>query len=378
MVAFLAALSLSVAQVPVDQPPRLRTVLPNGAVILVEKVPGAKSLAIDFFAAARRAPETPKTHGYRHLIEHIVAVGASGTLDTQLESKGGFLRAQTVRDCIEFDITTRPDGLATGLAAIKDILAAHVTTDAAVQREVSILAQEGALRDEAALASQDAWLHERGNAGLDPFGDLDVLRAAKAADVERVRERTFSGDNLVLTIVGDVDLDQATAAAKAVIGTIPAGPKLPEKTPAMTQDPVTPLALMPANFRAIPVKGWRDPQTAVALAAAMAVASELDRPTLMYTPSGLPGLILVGAESADAMQMALEKVRPEELFERGRWLASAWLRRRMADPDGIASLRGALIVGALDLKPEFLRENLETMKYSAFAATINRLKEGNR
>src|SRR5665213_4422706 len=89
-------------QAQVDQHPRLRTILPNGAAILVERVPGAKDLSVDLFAASRGTEESPISNGLRHLLEHLIAKGPNGDIDRRLETAGAFLSAETSRDTMCF------------------------------------------------------------------------------------------------------------------------------------------------------------------------------------------------------------------------------------------------------------------------------------
>src|SRR5688500_7954220 len=98
MLSLLAPLCL--LQVPIQQPPRLRTVLPSGAIVLVERMPAATSLSVQLFASARAVPESKQTHGWRHLLEHLVARGPKGDIDARLESQGAFMRARTLRDAM--------------------------------------------------------------------------------------------------------------------------------------------------------------------------------------------------------------------------------------------------------------------------------------
>lgn len=371
MLALLCA--AATAQELVGQPPRLRTLLPNGATVLVEKIPGARSLAIGLYASARSAPDTPATHGYRHLLEHLIAIGKDGDLDEKLESAGGFLRARTLRETMAFEITLPAGGLKVGLDATRDILAAQVKSPEVVSREAKIMAEEGALRDPAARASEIAWRRVYGDAGLDPFGALSVMGAATPAAIEKVRKATFVASNLVLVIGGDVDLDAATKAATEVVGFLPTAPKA--DPPRRIANPTEVSDTVEGGYRAIPVRGYRDPGTAAALAACLAVASELERPTTIYTPSGAPGLVLVGTLDGEAkLAKVLEEAQPAALFARGRELARRWVRQRMQEPEQIVAFRGLLLSDAVDLRPETMLENLDTMQYNAFAAALEGLR----
>src|SRR5690242_17678119 len=107
MLPFLAALAL--AQTP-DEPPRLRTVLDNDAVILVEPMPKEPTISVQLFASAKYVPETEATHGFRHLLEHLVAHG-DGTIDPKLESQACFMDAETLRDAMQIEFRVGPNQL---------------------------------------------------------------------------------------------------------------------------------------------------------------------------------------------------------------------------------------------------------------------------
>src|SRR5437763_1308721 len=98
IVLFAAGLSLLSSQV---QPPRLRTVLPNQATILVEPVANAHMISLQLWASSRGVEERAETHGLRHLLEHILALGPKRDIDQRLESVGGSLRAKTFRDATQ-------------------------------------------------------------------------------------------------------------------------------------------------------------------------------------------------------------------------------------------------------------------------------------
>jgi hypothetical protein len=372
MLAILCAAAVT-AQVSVDQPPRLRTLLPSGAIVLVERMPGARTLAVGLYASSRSAPDTPATHGYRHLLEHLVAPGRSGELDRRLETAGGFLRARTLRDAIAFEMTLPAGSLNLAMDATRDILAAQVKSAEVVTREVSILGEEEALRDESARASEIAWRRVYGDQGLDPFGSLDTLQGATPAALETLRKATFTAPNLVMTIVGDIDLDAATKAATQALASAPAGKRA--EAPRRAVSPSEADGPVAGSYRALPVRGYRDPGTAAALAVCLAVGSELDRPTVVYTPSGQPGLVMVGTVDGEgALTKVLDEADAAVLFARGRDLARRWVRSRMVEPEQLAAFRGLLLTDAIDLRPETMLENLDTMTFATFRTALEGLR----
>src|SRR6476469_6543311 len=97
----LAAFTLIALQV---QPPRLRTVLSNNSAVLVEPMANEKTISIQLWAASRGVEERPETHGLRHLLEHVLALGPNRDLDQRLETVGGELFARTFRDGTQIEV----------------------------------------------------------------------------------------------------------------------------------------------------------------------------------------------------------------------------------------------------------------------------------
>jgi len=362
----------AVAQVPVDQPPRLRTVLPNGAVVLVERAAGSKSLALTLFASARQTPETAATHGHRHLLEHLMATGTSGNLDARVEAEGGFFHAQTSRDAISFEFRLPPKGLKLGIDALRDLLGANRFTPDQIAREAGILNQEEALRDPVSRLSQAAWDQAYGAGGLDPFGTLDSVLKATPDSLRKLHQTTFAANHLAVVVVGNVDLDDATRQVSDLLTSLPR-----VKAAAVSRRSNGEGGRVVSNVRgeaiALPVKGFRDPELAAGLAAIFAVAAEVPKGSVVYTPTAGPGLITLVAPEG-GIDAALKNVSADEAFGRGRELARRWVRTKLSGPSAIAQFRGSLLVQAIDLRPETLLENLGTMQPTTFVRALESLQ----
>jgi len=282
-------------QVPIEQPPRLRTVLDNGAAVIVEKIPGAKTLSVQFFASSRGTEETPISNGLRHLLEHLVAKGPKGDLDDRLETAGGFLQAETQRETMQFKLTLPAGQLALGLSSVAQLMQMPVVTPEMIQHEAKIIGQEEALREDTGKLSIAAWTQAFGDKGLDVMGNLDVIQNATPTMLEKIHRTQFSGPNLAIVVVGDVDLDSATKACSEILAKAP-------KSNAPKPTPIKPLggettSSAQGEALALPVLGWRSPQTAARVAAAFALASEADNCFMIYTPTAGPGLVIVGRTS---------------------------------------------------------------------------------
>lgn len=383
MAALLSALLLAFQIPPLVEAPRLRTILPNGAAVMVERIPNAKVLSVQLFVGAAPAPDTGATSGLRHLLEHLAARGRDGSIDLELETAGAFLQARTYRPATVYEVTLGPGQLQLGLKAVAEVLHSAPATPEGIAKEAVIIGQEGALRDDTARLGAAAWTQAYGDAGADPFGNLDVIRAATPQALSGLRQKLEVGGNVAISIAGDVNVDEATRLASETISGLS---KANYATPAPDSDhpsPGHPILGHPGTaqtdargeVRAAIVGSYRDIATAATLAAGLAVASEMDDAFLTYTPSDSEGLIIVGrTDRRQDVQEAFDKAKPEELFGRGRALAERWVERQLESPSSVAFARGLLLVENSSLKPETLVENLKTMSFDEFKRGLARFQ----
>jgi predicted Zn-dependent peptidase len=364
----------ALAQVPIQQPPRLRTILPNGATVLVERVPGAKTVWTRLFLSARGAEDTPATHGQRHLLEHLVAVGQDGRIDERLEREGAILRAQTQRDATEIAVDAPAGKLDLALEALGEMLRLRPVTQDEINREAGILRQEGALLEVPTRLSSAAWKVAYGDQGLDPFGDLAAIQRATPTSIAELHRRLCAGPNLVIVVAGDVDLDKATAAAAAVVRTAPKVEGRFTARPAGKEGRDDNATGFGEAF-GMPVSSYDEPKTMAALAAALAMASDIEGAFVTYTPSGRPGLVLIGrAGENSGLGAKIASADPAYLWSRARPLAERWLRAQTDDPGANASLRGLLLAQSPDYTPDRMKEVIAGLTYAQFSAALEAFK----
>ncbi len=366
---------LLATQVPVGQPPRLRTSLSNGAIVQVERMPNANSLSVQLFVASRNTPETPATNGRRHLLEHLVARGTHGDLDQRLESVGAFLNAHTLRDATQFEVTLPAGQLKLGLAALQETMHMPEVTQDVIKHEAIVLGQESALREPEDKLSAAAWSAAYGDDGLDAFGNLDVIRSTTPADLVELHRRMYIGSNLVISIAGDVDLDAATKLAADILKVIPAGEtRLPSSRKSATSAEVTLPGSGEARGAAVP--GFLSPKSAWVLAAGLSVAATIPNCFVTYTPTSRNGLVIVGQTDGNRIGSAFDSAKANELVAHGRRLARRWVERQLQDPTAVASLRGMLLVQSLGLKPEVMLENIDAMQPYQFEEGLDAFRHG--
>ncbi len=363
MLSLLASLTLLHIQ---DQPPRLRTVLDNGAIILVESKPREPVVSVQLFASSKYVPEMEASHGYRHLLEHLVAKG-DGTLDSKLESQACFLTASTLRDSMQIDLTVGPSQIQVALETLGGLLRKPVITQDQISHEMRVMRDELSMQDDSFLLSSAAWSAAFGETGLDPLGTFDSMYRATPERLGDIFDRQFAADGLALVIAGPVDIDKITDLAKPLLAPLAKGhfdlPKIVRQGKAGRAQ-----ADAFGECRAAIVPGFDSPQTMAALAAALAMASELPDCFVTYTPSVQTGLVLVGhTDSTSGVGLYIDGLDSGSgLFARGKQLAMEWVERQLRTASGAAYLRGLLLCQGLACRPESMLDQIRSLSAKQF------------
>ena len=100
-------------------------ILPNGARILTEEVPGARSAALGFFVGVGSRHESARENGAAHFIEHMLFKGtptrSAAQLARDMDAIGGQVNAYTTKEHTAFYARTLDSHLDRGLDILSDI-----------------------------------------------------------------------------------------------------------------------------------------------------------------------------------------------------------------------------------------------------------------
>ncbi len=356
----LLACALTLAEAPIDQPQRLRTVLPNGAVLLVEQQPRAKALSVQLFLGARAGG----SFADRHLLEHLMAVG-DGTLDTRLESEGGFLRAQTLRETTVYSLDVPTGKLDLALFALSSLLKAHTWPQERLAKEIGVIKLEERSRGSTARLSEAAWRKAYGNQGSSAF----EFESPTSQGITDLLTTTLIPANIAIVVSGNVEIDPTTAKIKQLWAETDEA-KLPPLTPRTPETGGTVEVNAHGSAVAVAVPTFRSPTTAATLSAALALAADVSASFVTYTPSSNAGLVILGTTDQVDLRAIVAKARPEPLFTQAKYMAHRWVEQRLAGPDHGGFWRGMLFVQERDLRPETLGENIEAMTFEQFSKAL--------
>ncbi len=353
-----------------------RIVDESGAVTVFEAVPGSKTIAMHLFAAAKGCQETPDRHGWRHLLEHLVAKGTDSQLAFKLETAGWNISAETFRDFTTYKLEGPANRWQIGFEALADIVSSRKWTQEQLSHELKILNQELALATLEAKLRNQAWLLAFGNAGLDPAGTSESIAQATPESLTTLFNAQMAADNLTLSIVGPSPIPGLEAKCKTIWKLAPKAKKAVWIRRTKTIPGSDSLELGSVVFASAP--GFGNPTTAWTLAAALAIASEGESRFVSYTPSLFAGLVLLGSTSESRIGAVVSGIQSQSdrLYETGRQLALGWLARHLQSTGARANWNGIFQCQAIGGRPDSLAQSIETMTLEDFRTGMSSFIEG--
>jgi predicted Zn-dependent peptidase len=213
--------------------------LDNGLRLIIAPDHLAPVVAINLWYDVGSKHEEPGKTGFAHLFEHFMFQGSGHVAKAEhmsvIQSAGGVNNATTFFDRTNYFETLPSHQLEIGLWLEADRMATLL--DALSQENLDN--QRDVVKNEKRQSYDNrpyGTFFERLMAALFPpghpyhhttIGSMDDLDAADLDDVKAFFRTYYAPNNVVLSIVGDVDEAEALAAAKRYFDPIPANPRIP-------------------------------------------------------------------------------------------------------------------------------------------------------
>jgi len=220
---------MSVVQFNLDQPELeftasggstvRRTVLPSGARVLTETVPGAQSASVSFAVSVGSRDEVDGHHGSTHFLEHLLFKGTKTrtALDIAVafDSVGGASNASTGKEHTSYYARVQDKAIPVAVQVIADMLTSSVIDPVEFENERTVILEELAMNDD---DPQDV-AHEkffeavlRGHELGRPIGGTpETIKAVTRDAVWDHYQNNYRPEDLVITAAGGVDHDALLA-----------------------------------------------------------------------------------------------------------------------------------------------------------------------
>ncbi|MGH7700843.1 MAG: M16 family metallopeptidase, partial [Gemmatimonadales bacterium] len=193
-----------------------RTAAPNGVVVLSERVPSVRSVAVGVWVRTASVHEPRPQMGVSHVLEHMVFKGTerrtAQEIALALESRGGSLDAYTSRDTTAFQARVLDADLPRALDVLTDLVRRPTLRDADLQLERNVILEEISTVDDTPddlvfdLAAETLWPeHPYGYAIL---GTRETVTGLSSDDLRRLHRRAYVPRNCVIAVAGHVPHDR--------------------------------------------------------------------------------------------------------------------------------------------------------------------------
>ena len=206
--------------------------LPNGLTVLLRRDDTAPVVAIVTYVKAGYFDETDDVAGIAHVLEHMFFKGTVdrpvGAISKETKSAGGYLNAGTIYDRTSYYTVLPAASFARGLDIQRDAYANSVIDAEELAKELEVIIQEAKRKADnpSAVATETLFelLHDEHRMRRWRIGREDGLRKLGRDDLVRFYRNFYRPRSTILSIVGAIDLDEASRQIERQYGSLSDAP----------------------------------------------------------------------------------------------------------------------------------------------------------
>jgi predicted Zn-dependent peptidase len=213
-----------------------RTELPNGLIVLTERMEYMRSVAMGVWIKSGSRCEPAEANGISHFVEHMLFKGthsrSAQQIAREMDSIGGNLDAFTGKETICFNVKSLAEHVPIALDVLADLVLNPVFAAPEIERERGVILEEIKIDED----NPDLLVHELFMQAFwkdHPLG-WPILGTAKT--VGRLDQQSlfdyhgdrFHGGNMIFAAAGNLDHDRFTEEVARKFSTLAAGATLHE------------------------------------------------------------------------------------------------------------------------------------------------------
>ena len=220
------------------------TTLPNGLLVITERMPNLRSVSMGVWLDTGSRDETPATNGISHFLEHMVFKGTSTRSAQQfareVDAIGGNLDAYTSKETICFSMKVLDGNVPVALDLLSDLVLHPTLAAEDIVREQGVILEEIKMDED----NPDYLVHELFTQGFwkgDALGRpiLGTTKTVPSFTQEIVLEeyaRRFTPANMLFTAAGNLEHEKFVAQVEQAFVSLAAstGARLPRSAPPAT------------------------------------------------------------------------------------------------------------------------------------------------
>ncbi len=212
-----------------------RVTLSNGVRIVVEPIPYVRSAAIGLWCKTGSRHEHESEGGITHLIEHMLFKGTptrtAKQIAEEVEGRGGSLNAFTDKEVTCYYCRALSDHVDNGIEVLSDMMRNSQIEPDELKREAQVVIEE-IKRGEDEPGDHVHELHLEHRWGKHPLGKpiigtRESVASFTQSDIRAYMDRQYTGGNVLLSVAGNVDVEQIVIQAEKWLSDIAPGAENP-------------------------------------------------------------------------------------------------------------------------------------------------------
>jgi predicted Zn-dependent peptidase len=213
-----------------------RTVLPNGLILLSERMDHLRSVAMGVWIKSGSRCEPAEINGISHFVEHMLFKGtrsrSAQAIAREMDSIGGNLDAFTGKETICFNVKSLADHVPIALDVLSDLVLNPVFAAPDIERERGVILEEIKIDED----NPDVLVHELFTQSFwkdHPLGwpILGTTSTVARLDQDKLfnyHNDRFHAGNMVFSAAGNLDHDQFAESIAARFSNLASGVSIEE------------------------------------------------------------------------------------------------------------------------------------------------------
>jgi predicted Zn-dependent peptidase len=213
-----------------------RTVLPNGLIVLTERMDHLRSVAMGVWIKSGSRCEPAETNGISHFVEHMLFKGtrsrSAQLIAREMDAIGGNLDAFTGKETICFNVKSLSDHVPVAMDILADLVLNPVFAPPDIERERGVILEEIKIDEDnpdvlvQELFTQSFW---KGHPlGWPILGTTETVGRLSQNQLFDYHGGRFHGGNMVFSAAGLLDHDEFVASVAEKFSPLSIGEPLTE------------------------------------------------------------------------------------------------------------------------------------------------------
>ncbi len=206
-----------------------REVLPNGLIVLTERMEHVRSISIGIWIKTGSRHEDTEYNGISHFVEHMLFKGTRNRtaedIARQVDSIGGNMDAFTAKECISFNVKVLDEHLPIAMDVLSDLVLNPIFSARDISRERGVILEEIKMDEDNPdylvheIFTQNFWKdHPLGKPIL---GTKDTVRRFEQPLLFDYYGKRFCAGNMIVSAAGHVEHEEFSDLVRQRFSTLP-------------------------------------------------------------------------------------------------------------------------------------------------------------